>query len=79
MGAVSNQRRKIMSDAANIDHSKKRPSHVAYTVQEGKEGKSYWNRCGVAWATKDGKGFTIQLNAIPLDGKIVLRIPENNS
>ena len=68
-----------MSDAANIDHSKKRPSHVAYQVQDGKDGKSYWNRVGVAWATKDGKGFTIQLTSVPLDGKIVLREPDNSS
>ena len=67
-----------MSEAANIDHSKKRPSHVAYQVQNGKDGKGYWTRVGVAWATKDGKGFSIQLQAVPLDGRIVLREPDNN-
>ncbi len=68
-----------MTDAARIDHSKKHPSHVAYQVRDGKDNESYWTRIGAAWATKDGKGFTIQLNAIPLDGKIVLRVPESKS
>jgi len=28
----------------------------------------------VAWAHKDGKGFNIQLECVPLDGKIALRV-----
>jgi hypothetical protein len=66
-----------MSEADRIDHSKKQPSHIAYQVRDGKENDSFWTRIGVAWATKDGKGFTIQLNALPLDGRIVLREPES--
>jgi hypothetical protein len=63
-----------MSEADRTDHSKKHPSHTAYQVRDAKDGgKGYWTRIGVAWATKDGKGFTIQLDAVPLDGKVVLR------
>ena len=51
----------------------KSPSHIAYTVREGKD-KSYFTRIGAAWMHKDGKGFNIQIEAIPLDGKITLRI-----
>lgn len=68
----------MTQNATTIDHSKKRPSHIAYQVQDSKEGKSYWNRVGVAWTTKDGKGFSIQLNALPLDGRIILREPDTN-
>ena len=54
-----------------------KPSHVAYQVREGKgDNKSFWTRIGVAWTSKDEKGFVIQLNAVPLDGKIILRLPE---
>jgi hypothetical protein len=28
---------------------------------------------GVAWAHKDGKGFNIQLEGIPLDGRLTMR------
>jgi hypothetical protein len=52
---------------------------VAYQVTERGEGKkkqSYFNRIGIAFPHQNGKGgFNIQLNAIPLDGKIVLLTP----
>ena len=54
----------------------KTPSHVAYQVREGKDGgKGFWTRIGAAWPHSDGKGFNIQLDSIPLDGKITLRLP----
>jgi hypothetical protein len=53
--------------------STKTPSHVAYQVRDGKD-KGYFTRIGVAWPHKDGKGFNIQINAVPLDGKITLRV-----
>jgi len=33
----------------------------------------------VAWATKDGKGFTLALNAMPLNGRIVMRLNEERA
>jgi hypothetical protein len=53
-----------------------KPSHIAYQVREGRTDKSFWTRIGVAWTSRDGKGLVIQLNAVPLDGKIVLRLPD---
>jgi hypothetical protein len=34
--------------------------------------KSFWNRVGVVWAHKDGKGYTLQLETCPINGRIVL-------
>ena len=65
-----------MNDKSRIDHSKRQPSHIAFQVREGKDDNSFWTRIGVAWATKDGKGYTLQLDAVPLDGKVVLRLNE---
>jgi hypothetical protein len=48
----------------------KSPSHVAWHVRESGNGKSYWTRVGVAWTNKDG-GFTVQLDCVPLDGRLV--------
>jgi len=53
--------------------SAKTPTHIAYQVSEGGQ-KGYWNRIGAAWANKDGKGFNIQLECVPLDGRITLRV-----
>jgi hypothetical protein len=48
------------------------PSHIAYSVEAGKDDKSHWHKIGAAWPTK-GDGLNLQLTAIPLDGNIVLR------
>ncbi len=53
------------------------PTHIAYQVREGTQ-TSYWTRIGAAWPHADSKGFTIQLDSIPLDGKISLRIPSTD-
>ena len=42
------------------------------TITHGRNAR--WTDIGVAWATKDGKGFTLALNAIPVNGRIVMRI-----
>lgn len=52
--------------------SSKTPSHTAYQVTE-RAGKSYWTRIGSAWTNADGKGFNIQLDCVPLDGRITIR------
>lgn len=67
-----------MSDTAHIDHSKKHPAYIAHSVRDAGDGKSYWNRVGVAWANKNGKGFVLQLEAVPLDGRVVLVPPSND-
>lgn len=53
----------------------KRPSHVAYHVREGKDGKSYFNRVGSVFEHKDGEGYNVVLDAVPVDGQVVLRTP----
>lgn len=56
----------------------KAPSHIAYHVREiagkGGEAKSFWNRIGSAWAHRDGNGFNIKLDCLPVDGVVVLRV-----
>jgi hypothetical protein len=55
--------------------SKNAPSARAYTVREGstKGNKAFWTRIGSAWLHKDGKGFNVQLDALPVDGRLVVR------
>ena len=52
----------------------KRPTHTAHHVREIPGGESFWTRIGSAWAHKDGQGFNIQIDTVPLDGRITLRI-----
>jgi hypothetical protein len=51
----------------------KPPTHIAYQVQDREGQKASWQRISGAWAHTDGCGFTLQLAAMPLDGRITLR------
>lgn len=51
----------------------------AFTVREYEvqgETRHDWTRIGVAFPNSDGKGFRLALNALPLDGVIVVRLYE---
>lgn len=49
------------------------PSLIAYHVAERGE-KNFWTRIGAAWDHEDGKGLTLQLDLVPVNGtRIVLR------
>ena len=57
-----------------------KPAFNAFSVREREKGKkSVWTRLGAAWAHKDGPGFNIELEALPLnfDGRIVLMPPKD--
>lgn len=62
-----------MATNTNETAASKSPSHIAYQVRDGKD-KGYFTRIGAAWPHKDGNGFNIQLDAVPLDGRITLRL-----
>ncbi len=55
--------------------AKKKPTLYAYQVREAGNGKNYWTRIGAVWPTQNG-GFTVQLDAVPLDGRIVCQPPK---
>lgn len=52
---------------------------TAYTVREYERNgqpDSDWMRIGVAFPHEDGKGFNLTLHALPVDGKVVMRLYE---
>ena len=49
------------------------PTHHVYTVIQCEGQDDYWLNIGLAFPHKDGSGFNIVLQALPLDGKIVCR------
>jgi hypothetical protein len=56
-----------------------KPAFIAYHVRDGKNEKGYFTRIGVAFPHKDGNGFTLLIETVPLDGKITLRVPTEKS
>lgn len=57
-----------------------KPFLLGYSVRPAGDGdKSYWSKIAVAWAHKDGQGFNVQMDAMPVNGKLVLRtVPEDH-
>ena len=49
------------------------PTHRVYTVIKRDGQDDYWLNIGLAFPHRDGKGFNVVLQALPLDGKIVCR------
>ena len=49
-------------------------NYVAYHVRGRAGTKGYWTRIGSAWRHADGKGFNVQLEMVPLDGRVTLRV-----
>ena len=50
-----------------------KPAYRAYTVIKRENKDDYWLNIGVCFAHEDKDGFNLLLQALPLDGKIVLR------
>lgn len=56
-----------------------RPTHRVYAVaKKAGNQKGFWTEIGAAWSHKDGKGFNVSLNFLPLDRdiEIVIREPQ---
>ncbi len=54
---------------------KPRPAYEAFVVEgEGKD--AFWTKIGAAWPHEDGKGFNLQLSAMPVTGRVALRVPK---
>jgi hypothetical protein len=51
----------------------KQPTHRAYSVIRREGQDDYWLNIGLVFPHKDGAGFNLILQALPLDGKIVAR------
>ncbi len=49
-----------------------------YETSDGKKARS-WLKVGVAFPHKEGPGFSLQLRALPLDGKLVMLPPDQDA
>lgn len=50
----------------------RKPTHRLYRVQ-GDGQSAIWTPIGAAWPNKDGLGFSLTCEAMPLTGRIVMR------
>jgi hypothetical protein len=56
----------------------KQPDFHAWHVTNKGE-NSFWTKVGAAWPHRDGKGLSLQLDVMPMNGRIVLRQPSVNT
>ena len=64
----------MTSNKGKQQPAKKLPVYIAYTVSANDpDDKGFWTQIGAAWQHDDGEGFNLKLNALPIDGQIVLR------
>ncbi len=60
--------------------NRNRPAFTAYSVEpkvDGKPDKPRWTPIGVAWPHRDGEGYDITLDALPIGNRITLRVPKD--
>ena len=55
------------------------PTYQAYTVVKREGQDDFWLNIGAAFMHQDGDGFNIVLQALPINGKIVLRLPKEDT
>ncbi|HTV27698.1 MAG TPA: hypothetical protein VMF32_07935 [Xanthobacteraceae bacterium] len=53
-------------------------SYRAYTVIKREGQDDFWLAIGAAFQHQDGDGYNVVLQALPIDGKIVLRLPKDD-
>ncbi|WP_457128739.1 hypothetical protein [Mucilaginibacter sp. HD30] len=64
-----------MSNHDNQQGQPSMPTYIAYQVSEGGQA-GYWTRIGAAWPHKDGKGYNINLECLPRNGRVTMRLNE---
>jgi hypothetical protein len=61
-----------------MTNSNNKPTHRAYTVKNFKGGKgedrSRWLEIGTVFTHSDGEGFDVVLEAVPVDGRVTVRL-----
>lgn len=61
-------------NTSNPASEAKAPDFIAWHVAN-KDDKGFWTRIGAAWFHRDRKGLSLQLEVVPINGRIVLRTP----
>jgi len=54
------------------------PAYIAWNVT-GSGDKTFWQKIGACWPHQDGKGLSLQLEVLPINGRVVLRQPQEES
>ncbi len=62
----------------NTTNKTKAPTYIAWNVT-GSDDKTFWQKIGACWPHQDGKGLSLQLEVLPINGRVVLRQPQEET
>lgn len=54
-------------------------AYRAFTVVKREGADDFWLPIGAAFPHQDGEGFNLVLQALPIDGRVVLRTPKDDA
>lgn len=61
------------------NEKKTHPELIGYTViDRGNNKRVVWSRIAAGWPHKDGRGYDIRLDALPIDGRLTLRFQDQS-
>ena len=65
--------------ALTLPHSHSMPNTPTYLLYHGKDktGKKIWTRIGAVWPSKNGKGFNITWEYVPLGDGVTVMLPHD--
>ncbi|MFK4411060.1 hypothetical protein ABH991_008152 [Bradyrhizobium ottawaense] len=72
MPAPTGTRNVFVSPGHQVIYEVKKLTHEAFVVT-GEGESAFWTKLGAAWPHDDGKGFNVELIALPVSGRIVIR------
>lgn len=68
------------NQSGDTNRAARKPDLLGYTVRPIGDGrKSSWSKVAAAWAHKDGQGFELRMDALPVDGRLVLRAAQEDN
>jgi hypothetical protein len=73
-----NRNRKELYHGTHNPTATTEPKTPAFQARHvtNKDDDSFWTKGGAAWPHRDGKGLSLQLDVMPINGQIVLREPK---
>src|SRR5262249_6184632 len=69
----------ILHAGASMSKDSNEPTFRAYTIVKREGQKDFWLNIGAAFSHQNGGGLTVALQALPIDGRIVLRQPKSET
>ncbi len=73
LNSAVTEEKTAMAKTREPEKTATKPAFNAFVVEEREGQDPFWLKIGAAFEHKDGKGYNLVLQAMPFDGRVVLR------